>query len=48
MLEVVIVILLILWLVGWYTATAGTFIHLLFIVALLVLVVRLVTDKKVV
>ena len=48
MLETIIVILLVLWLLGLLTSTAGSFIHLLLVVALVVLVIRLVTGRKVV
>lgn len=48
MLETIIVVLLVLWLLGLLTSTAGIYIHLLLLVALIVLVVRLVTGRKVV
>jgi hypothetical protein len=48
MLETLILILVALWLLGWYTNTAGVFIHLLFLVALAVFVIRLATGRKVV
>jgi len=48
MLETIILILVVLWLLGFITGTAGSLIHLLLVVALIVLVVRLVTGRKVV
>jgi len=48
MLETIIVILVILWLLGFVTSTAGNLIHLLLVVALVVLILRLVTGRKVV
>jgi len=50
MLETVIIILVILWLLGVFVgpASLGYWIHLLAVVALVVLVIRLVTGRKVV
>ncbi len=50
MLETVILILVILWLIGLFAgpASIGGWIHLLLLVALIVLVIRLVTGRKVV
>jgi hypothetical protein len=49
MLETIIIILVVLWLLGLVTGTTMSgFIHLLLVVALLVLIVRLVTGRKVV
>lgn len=49
MLETLIIILVVLWLLGLVTGTSlGGLIHLLLVVALVVLVVRLVTGRKVV
>ncbi len=48
MLETIIVILVVLWLLGVVTSTAGISIHLLLAVALLVLIIRFVTGRKVV
>ena len=48
MLETIIVILLVLWLLGLVTATGGSLIHLLLVVALVVFVIRLLTGRKVV
>jgi hypothetical protein len=49
MLETIIIILVVLWLLGLVTGTTMSgFIHLLLVVALLVLIIRLVTGRKVV
>lgn len=50
MLETIIVILVIMWLLGLVAgpASLGGWIHLLLLVALVVLVIRLVTGRKVV
>jgi len=50
MLETVIIILVVLWLVGLIAgpASLGGWIHLLLLVALVVLIIRLVTGRKVV
>lgn len=50
MLETIIVILVIMWLLGLLAgpASLGGWIHLLLLVALVVLVIRLVTGRKVV
>ncbi|MBA2737766.1 MAG: lmo0937 family membrane protein [Pyrinomonadaceae bacterium] len=48
MLETIIIILVVLWLLGFMTSTAGSLIHLLLVVALVVLVIRLVSGRKVV
>jgi hypothetical protein len=46
MLEAIIIILLVLWLLGLITSFAGSFIHLLLIVALATFVIRFVTGRK--
>ncbi|MBA3692089.1 MAG: lmo0937 family membrane protein [Acidobacteria bacterium] len=46
MLETIIIILLVLWLLGLMTSTAGSFIHLLLVVALAIFVIRFVTGRK--
>jgi hypothetical protein len=46
MLETIIVILLVLWLLGLVTATGGSLIHLLLVVALVVFVIRLLTGRR--
>lgn len=48
MLETVILILVVLWLLGSITGTGGALIHILLAVALVVLVIRVVTGRKVV
>jgi Na+/melibiose symporter-like transporter len=48
MLETIIIILVVLWLLGFMTSTAGSLIHLLLVVALIVLVIRIVSGRKVV
>ena len=50
MLETVIIILVVLWLLGVFVvpASLGWWVHLLLIVALAVLIIRLVTGRKVV
>lgn len=46
MLETIIVILLVLWLLGLVTGTAGSLIHLLILVAVAVFVIRLLTGRR--
>jgi len=46
MLWAVFVILLILWLLGFTLHVAGSLIHLLLVVALIVLVINLVTGRR--
>ena len=46
MLEALIIILLVLWLLGLVSSTAGNFIHLLLVIALIVFVIRLLTGRK--
>lgn len=49
MLETLVIILLVLWLLGLFTGTATPYlIHLLLVVALIVLVIRFLTGRKVV
>lgn len=48
MLELLIVILLIGWLVGAFAFSVGPLIHLLLVVALIVLIVRFATGRRVV
>jgi hypothetical protein len=48
MLWTVFAILLVLWLLGWGFHVAGSLIHLLLVLALVILVVNLVTGKRVV
>ena len=42
----VLVIVLILWLLGFITSTAGSLIHLLLVVALVVLIYNLLTGRR--
>jgi hypothetical protein len=46
MLWVIFVILVVLWLLGFTLHVAGSLIHLLLVVALIVLVVNLVTGRR--
>ena len=46
MLETLIIFLLVLWLLGLFTGTAGSFIHFLLVVALIMFVVRLFSGRK--
>ncbi|HJU86319.1 MAG TPA: lmo0937 family membrane protein [Gemmatimonadota bacterium] len=47
MLWMLVVIVLILWLLGWLVVpTAGSLIHLLLVVALIILVYQLVTGRR--
>jgi hypothetical protein len=46
MLWAIVVILLILWLLGFAVHVAGSFIHLLLVIALIVLVVQLVSGRR--
>jgi hypothetical protein len=48
MLWTIFAILLILWLLGWGFHVAGSVIHLLLVLAIIVLVVNLVTGRRVV
>jgi hypothetical protein len=47
MLWSILVILLILWLLGFSFQVAGSFVHLLLVVALIVLVIQLLTGRRV-
>ena len=46
MLWTVFVILLLLWLLGWGFHVAGSLIHLVLVIALVVLVIELLTGRK--
>lgn len=46
MLWTIFVILLILWLLGWGFHVAGSLIHILLVIALVVLVINLVTGRR--
>ena len=47
MLWTIVVILAILWLLGFLTSTAGGFIHILLVIALIVVVVQLLQGRRV-
>ena len=46
MLWTILVILLILWLVGFLTKVGGGLVHLILVIALIVLVIQLVTGRR--
>lgn len=46
MLWTIFAILLVMWLLGWGFHVAGSLIHLLLVVALVVLVIELITGRK--
>ncbi len=46
MIETIILVLVVLWLLGFIFDTAGYYIHLLLIVALAVLVIRFISGRK--
>ncbi len=46
MIETIILVLVILWLLGSISGTAGSYIHLLLVVALGVLIVRFFSGRK--
>lgn len=43
---IVLVVLVVLWLIGFIAKLGGAFIHILLVIALIVLVVNLVTGRK--
>ena len=47
MLWTIVAILLILWLLGMLTSVGGSLIHVLLVIAVIVIVVKLVTGRKV-
>ena len=47
MLWIILVVLLILWLLGFSFHIAGGFIHILLIIALVLLVIRLLTGRRI-
>jgi hypothetical protein len=47
MLWTILVILLVLWLLGFLTSVGGGFIHLLLVIAAIVLVVQLLSGRRV-
>jgi Family of unknown function (DUF5670) len=48
MLWTIFAVLLILWLLGWGFHVAGSLIHILLVIAVIVLIVNLVTGRRVV
>lgn len=46
MLWAIIVVLLVLWLIGTFASVAGSFIHLLLVVAVVILVINLITGRR--
>ena len=48
MLRTIIIVLLVLWLLGFALDVAGGLIHVLLVVALVIIVMRLLTGRKVV
>lgn len=46
MLWTIFIILLLLWLLGWGFHVAGSLIHLILVIALVVLVIELLTGRK--
>ena len=47
MLWTIVVILVVLWLLGFITATGGSLIHVLLVIALILIIVQLLQGKKV-
>lgn len=46
MLWTILAILLILWLLGWSFQVAGSLIHILLVIAVIVLIINLVTGRR--
>jgi hypothetical protein len=46
MLWTIVIILLLLWLLGWGFHVAGSLIHLILVIALVVLVIELLTGRR--
>ncbi|MBA2502654.1 MAG: lmo0937 family membrane protein [Pyrinomonadaceae bacterium] len=46
MLWTIVVILLVLWLLGWGFAGVGNLIHILLVIAVVVLVINLITGRR--
>jgi hypothetical protein len=44
----IVVVLLILWALGFVTATAGSLIHILLVIAVIVVILRLIQGRRVV
>jgi uncharacterized membrane protein YtjA (UPF0391 family) len=47
MLWTIVVVLVVLWLLGFITATGGSLIHILLVIALVLIVVQLLQGKKI-
>jgi len=47
MLWTIVVILVVLWLLGFITATGGSLIHILLVIALILIVVQLLQGRKI-
>ena len=47
MLWTIVVILVVLWLLGFITATGGSLIHILLVIALILVIVQLLQGKKI-
>ena len=47
MLWTIVVVLIVLWLLGFITATGGSLIHILLVIALILIVVQLLQGKKI-
>jgi hypothetical protein len=45
MLEAIIVILVILWLLGYFVMSLGSFVHILLVVAVIVLLLRIIRGR---
>jgi hypothetical protein len=48
MLWTIVVVLVVLWLLGFITATGGSLIHILLVIALVLIVIQLLQGKKIV
>jgi len=47
MLWTIVVVLVVLWLLGFITATGGSLIHILLVIALVLIIVQLLQGKKI-
>jgi len=47
MLWTIVVVLVVLWLLGFITATGGSLIHILLVIALILIVVQLLQGRKI-
>lgn len=46
MLETIVIILVVLWLLGYFVAHLGSIVHFLLVIALVVVIVRVLKGKK--